>query len=219
MATYTFEQSEYLEDVIESQGFYVMNDFGWKTSCGIVKIGQDSEAFEKAKKATTFAVDKYNEKSENSKLELLRIMNVNFEPTAGAIYYITLEVVDLSSRKILHYQAKVWEKINTGYKVEIFRLAPYAPKLSECEEEKHCCVKVNNLQDWMDENYLYYKCCYTFKKLVSVEVIRNKETGKSMGYGFLWFKTHSKAMEFLKKNEGKQMPNSSQNYSLVFGKF
>lgn len=107
-----------------------MNDFGWKTSCGIVKIGQDSEAFEKAKKATTFAVDKYNEKSENSKLELLRIMNVNFEPTAGAIYYITLEVVDLSSRKILHYQAKVWEKINTGYKVEIFRLAPYAPKLS-----------------------------------------------------------------------------------------
>ncbi|CAN4094921.1 unnamed protein product [Withania somnifera] len=216
MATYnTFEQGEYLEDVIESQGFYVVNNCGWEITCGIVKIDENSESFGKAKKAAIFAVDKYNEKLENSsKLELLRIININFEATAGAIYYITLAAKNNSCGKILHYQVKVWEKINTGYNVDIFRLAPYVPNFSGCEEENNFCIKVNDLQDWMDENYLYYKCCYKFKKLVSVEVIRDEETGKSMGYGFLNFKNHSAAMEFSERNKGKQMPNSNQIYSL-----
>ncbi|KAJ8560434.1 hypothetical protein K7X08_022294 [Anisodus acutangulus] len=218
MATYSFERREYLEDVIESQGFFVTNDYGRKIPCGIVKIGENSEAFEKAKKTAIFAVDKQNEKLKNSsKLELLKIININFEPTAGAIYYITLAAMDFSCGKILHYQAKVLEKINTGYKVETFQLAPYVPKFSEYEEEKNCCIRINNLQDWMDENYLYYKCCYIFKKLVYVEVIKDEENGKSMGYGFLNFKNHSVAMEFAERNKGKPMPNSNQIYSLVFG--
>ncbi|XP_060174073.1 uncharacterized protein LOC132604541 [Lycium barbarum] len=214
MATYPFERREYLEDVIESQGFYVMNDYGREIPCGIRKIRENSEAFEKAKKTAIFAVDKHNEKLENSsKLKLLKIVNINFEPTAGAIYYITLVAMDTSTRKILHYQAKVLEKINTGFKVEMFRLAPYVPKVLEYDEEKNCCIRINNLQDWMDENYLYYKCCYTFKKLVSVKVIKDEETGKSMGYGFLSFKNHSVAMEFSERNKGKPMPNSNQIYS------
>ncbi|KAK4354993.1 hypothetical protein RND71_027187 [Anisodus tanguticus] len=219
MATYTFERIEYLEDVIESQGFYVTNDYGRKIPCGIVKIGENSEAFEKAKKAAIFPVDKHNEKLENSsKLELLKIININFEPTAGAIYYITLAVMDFSCGKILHYQAKVLEKINTSYKVEMFRLAPYVSKFSGNNVRKNCCIRINNLQDWMDENYLYYECCYIFKKLVSVEVMKDEETGKSMGYGLLSFKTQSAAMEFSERNKGKPMPNSNQIYSLVFGK-
>lgn len=108
-----------------------MNNCGKEIPCGIVKIGENCEGFEKAKKAAIFAVDKHNEKLENSsKLGLLKIININFEPTAGAIYYITLAVMEFCSGKILHYQAKVWEKINTGYKLDIFQLAPYVPKFS-----------------------------------------------------------------------------------------
>ncbi|KAM3337400.1 hypothetical protein P3S68_031725 [Capsicum galapagoense] len=214
------EQAEYLEDVIESQGFYVMNNCGREIPCGIMKIDENSEVFGQAKKAAIFAVDKHNiEKLENSSiLKFMKIININFEPTAGAIYYITFAAMDYSSGNIFHYQAKVWEKINTGYKVEMFQLAPYVPKFSESEEENNFCIKVNNLQEWMDENYLYYKCCYKFKKFVSVEVIRDEETGKSMGYGFLNFKNNSAAMEFSERNEEKQMPYSNQIYSLFFGK-
>ncbi|TMX03009.1 hypothetical protein EJD97_018826 [Solanum chilense] len=66
----------------------------------------------------------------------------------------------------------------------------------------------------MDENYLYYKCCYRYKRLVSVVVIRDEENGEPLGYGFINFNKKSSAMEFLESNNGKQMPNSNQIYSL-----
>ncbi|XP_025884440.2 uncharacterized protein [Solanum lycopersicum] len=212
MATYTFEHREYLEDVIESQGFYVTNNYGREIPCGIVKIDEKSAIFEKAKKAAVFAVNKYNEKMEDSsKLRILKIINLNFEPTAGAIYYMTLSLLEISCGNIFHYQAKIWEKINSSYKVDIFQLAPYVPRISEYQDFS---MKVNNLQDWMDENYLYYKCCYRYKRLVSVVVIRDEENGESLGYGFINFNKKSAAMEFLESNNGGKMPNSNQIYSL-----
>lgn len=164
------------------------------------------------KKAAVFAVNKYNEKMEDSsKLRILKIINLNFEPTAGAIYYMTLSLLEISCGIIFHYQAKIWEKINSSYKVDIFQLAPYVPRISEYQDFS---MKVNNLQDWMDENYLYYKCCYRYKRLVSVVVIRDEENGESLGYGFINFNKRSAAMELLESNNGGKMPNSNQIYSL-----
>lgn len=45
-------------------------------------------------------------------------------------------------------------------------------------------------------------------------VIRDEENGEPLGNGFINFNKKSAAMEFLERNNGKQMPNSNQIYSL-----
>lgn len=69
-------------------------------------------------------MEQHNKKELERTLKFLKIVNLNIGPTAGVIYYITLAAED-SSGEINHYQAKIWEKLNTGYQVQIFRLAPY----------------------------------------------------------------------------------------------
>ena len=114
--------------MIVFQGFYVMSDYGRILINGIVKV-ENRNALEKAEDAARFAVKQYNEK-ENANWEFLKILNLNMEPAAGSMYYITLEAKNTSNNEVNHYQAKVWARINTGFRVEVFRLAPYAAKSS-----------------------------------------------------------------------------------------
>ncbi|KAK6138062.1 hypothetical protein DH2020_028200 [Rehmannia glutinosa] len=124
--------SEYMDDVNNSEGFYVTpSRDGSEFPGGIRHVGDYSgDDYRKAKCAAVFAVEEHNKKEgEKGSLEFKRIVNLNVEPAAGAIYYITMAAADASG-KLFHYQAKVWKKINTGYQVLIFRLAPYWLKFS-----------------------------------------------------------------------------------------
>ncbi|KAK4441157.1 hypothetical protein Salat_0450600 [Sesamum alatum] len=120
--------SEYMDDMNYSQGFYVTPGRDGSVLAGrIWRVGECSgDHYRKAERAARFAVEEHN-KEEGGKeglLKFLRIVNLNVEPAAAAVYYITMAAAD-SSGETIHYQAKVWEKINTGYKVQMFRLAPY----------------------------------------------------------------------------------------------
>ncbi|GAA0172508.1 hypothetical protein Leryth_001241 [Lithospermum erythrorhizon] len=96
--------------------------YGATIPCGIVRIKKEDEIkYKKAECAAKLAVEKYNNK-ENKKLLFLEITNLNMQATAGALYYITFKAKDSSSDQVQIYQTKVWEKINTGYDIKVFRM-------------------------------------------------------------------------------------------------
>jgi RNA recognition motif-containing protein len=61
----------------------------------------------------------------------------------------------------------------------------------------------------MDENFLIAACAQLGEYGVrNAKVIRQKFTGKTMGYGFLQFADEASAMETLTKLQGKVIPNT-----------
>nr|GMD21481.1 polyadenylate-binding protein rbp45 [Ipomoea batatas] len=133
MAEYYFEDFEYTtyqNDIIDSQGFYVSNDVGLKIPCGIRRVSRcDGAAYKKAEAAARYAIEKHNnEREKNAGLVFREILNLNEQPTAGKIYYITMAAAEDSpgaGEGFSCYQAKVWEKISGRYRVDEFRLAPF----------------------------------------------------------------------------------------------
>ncbi|CAA0816851.1 Cysteine proteinase inhibitor 6 [Striga hermonthica] len=124
---------EYMDDVNNSEGFYVTPTRDGSVIFGCIRpmLGEFSgeEIHRKAEVAARHAVEEHNRKSLGSTLEFLKIVNLNVEPTAGAMYYMTVAAGEDSGDSRL-YEVKVWEKINSGFRVEIFRPAPYSMKSS-----------------------------------------------------------------------------------------
>nr|ABR18422.1 unknown [Picea sitchensis] len=77
---------------------------------------------------------------------------------------------------------------------------------------------VGDLQYWMDETYMQ-SCFGNNQEVVSVKIIRNKQTGQSEGYGFVEFASHAGAERFLQNHNGAQMPNTEQFYRLNWATF
>ncbi|KAH0985867.1 hypothetical protein GBA52_013044 [Prunus armeniaca] len=72
---------------------------------------------------------------------------------------------------------------------------------------------IGDLQYWMEETYLYNILVHT-GELVSVKVIRNKQTTQSEGYGFIEFSSRAAAERVLQSYNGTPMPNGAQNFRL-----
>eukprot|EP01018_Ginkgo_biloba_P026410 Gb_24595 [translate_table: standard] len=72
---------------------------------------------------------------------------------------------------------------------------------------------VGDLQYWMDENYLYGCFAHT-GEVISVKIIRNKQTGYSEGYGFVEFVSHAAAEGILSTYNGMQMPQTEQAFHM-----
>ncbi|PQQ16037.1 polyadenylate-binding protein RBP45B isoform X1 [Prunus yedoensis var. nudiflora] len=72
---------------------------------------------------------------------------------------------------------------------------------------------IGDLQYWMEETYLYNILIHT-GELVSVKVIRNKQTTQSEGYGFIEFNSRAAAERVLQSYNGTPMPNGAQNFRL-----
>ncbi|KAM0952258.1 putative RNA recognition motif domain, nucleotide-binding alpha-beta plait domain superfamily [Dioscorea sansibarensis] len=75
---------------------------------------------------------------------------------------------------------------------------------------------IGDLQYWMDEAYL--QSCFSQPlqngELLSVKIIRNRQTGQSEGYGFLEFATHATAERVLQSYNGQMMLNVNQAYKM-----
>ncbi|KAH7662103.1 Apoptosis-promoting RNA-binding protein TIA-1/TIAR (RRM superfamily) protein [Dioscorea alata] len=75
---------------------------------------------------------------------------------------------------------------------------------------------IGDLQYWMDEAYL--QSCFSQPlqngELLSMKIIRNRQTGHSEGYGFLEFATHATAERILQTYNGQMMPNIDQAYKM-----
>jgi len=72
---------------------------------------------------------------------------------------------------------------------------------------------IGGLQHWMDENYVH-ECFASTQDLLSVKIIRNKQTGLSEGYGFMEFASNVAAQMVLQNYNGLQMPMAEQFYRL-----
>ncbi|XP_042378389.1 polyadenylate-binding protein RBP45-like isoform X1 [Zingiber officinale] len=72
---------------------------------------------------------------------------------------------------------------------------------------------IGDLQYWMDESYIY-SCFVHTGEVVSVKLIRNKQTGQSEGYGFIEFVSQMAAERILQTYNGQTMPNSEQAFRL-----
>ncbi|PSR85341.1 Polyadenylate-binding protein, partial [Actinidia chinensis var. chinensis] len=72
---------------------------------------------------------------------------------------------------------------------------------------------IGDLQYWMDENYVS-NCFAHTGEVISVKVIRNKQTAQPEGYGFIEFISRAAAERILQTYNGALMPNSEQNFRL-----
>ncbi|KAH9620256.1 hypothetical protein KSS87_009674 [Heliosperma pusillum] len=72
---------------------------------------------------------------------------------------------------------------------------------------------IGDLQYWMDETY-FTNCFAQTGELISVKIIRNKQTMQSECYGFIEFSSHAGAERVLQTYNGTLMPNSEQNFRL-----
>ncbi|KAK1288799.1 Polyadenylate-binding protein RBP47 [Acorus calamus] len=87
---------------------------------------------------------------------------------------------------------------------------------SSSEENKT--VWVGDLHYWMEENYLH-NCFSHTGEVLSIKVIRNKQTGHSEGYGFVEFHSHAAAERVLQNFNGTPMPNTEQPFRLNWASF
>ncbi|XP_074582255.1 polyadenylate-binding protein RBP47-like [Curcuma longa] len=85
------------------------------------------------------------------------------------------------------------------------------------DEEKRS-IWVGDLQYWMDESYLH-SCFGHTGEVVSIKVIRNKQTGQSEGYGFVELHSHVTAEKILQDFSSHFMPNTDQLFRLNWASF
>ncbi|KAG0492896.1 hypothetical protein HPP92_006294 [Vanilla planifolia] len=72
---------------------------------------------------------------------------------------------------------------------------------------------IGDLQYWMDESYVY-NCFVSTGEVVSIKLIRNKQTGQLEGYGFIDFMTRATAERVLQTYNGTAMPGTEQPFRL-----
>lgn len=70
----------------------------------------------------------------------------------------------------------------------------------------------------MDDGYLQ-SCFSQAGEVVSVKIIRNKQTGHSERYGFIEFDSHASAEKVLQTYNGTTMPNTEQPFRLNWAAF
>ncbi|KAK4424184.1 Polyadenylate-binding protein RBP47 [Sesamum alatum] len=79
-------------------------------------------------------------------------------------------------------------------------------------------IWIGDLQQWMDEGYLH-ACFSQTGEVISVKIIRNKQTGQSERYGFVEFNSHLAAENVLQSYNGTMMPNADQPFRLNWAAF
>ncbi|KMZ70541.1 RNA-binding (RRM/RBD/RNP motifs) family protein [Zostera marina] len=72
---------------------------------------------------------------------------------------------------------------------------------------------IGDLPNWVEENYLN-TCFAPAGELISVKVIRNKQTMQSEGYGFIEFASRATAERVLLSYNGQPIPNTEQKFRL-----
>ncbi|KAF6168053.1 hypothetical protein GIB67_011438 [Kingdonia uniflora] len=77
---------------------------------------------------------------------------------------------------------------------------------------------IGDLQYWMEESYLQSIFGQT-GEVISVKVIKNRQTGQSEGYGFIEFVTRAAAERVLSSYNGTVMPNAEQTFRLNWASF
>ncbi|RWV91812.1 hypothetical protein GW17_00045865 [Ensete ventricosum] len=81
-------------------------------------------------------------------------------------------------------------------------------------EEEVGCFSLITIRNWI---FLISFVCLT--GVISIKVIRNKQTGQSEGYGFVEFHSHATAEKILQNFSNHPMPNTDQPFRLNWASF
>ncbi|XP_058097053.1 polyadenylate-binding protein RBP47-like [Magnolia sinica] len=98
---------------------------------------------------------------------------------------------------------------------------PYQHHLQQQQQgsaDENKTIWVGDLHYWMEENYLH-SCFGQTGEVLSIKVIRNKQTGQSEGYGFVEFLSRAAAEKVLQSYHGTTMPNTEQPFRLNWATF
>ena len=68
---------------------------------------------------------------------------------------------------------------------------------------------VGDIESWMDENYIANLFC-KIGSVVNVKIIRDKNSGAPMGYGFVEFASHEIAARVLQLFNGSINPGTNK---------
>ncbi|KAG2300935.1 hypothetical protein Bca52824_037407 [Brassica carinata] len=82
---------------------------------------------------------------------------------------------------------------------------PQTPSSQPTTADEIRTLWIGDLQFWMDENFLY-SCFAHTGEVVSVKVIRNKQTSQVEGYGFIEFVSHAAAERALQTYNNTPVP-------------
>nr|XP_009794615.1 PREDICTED: polyadenylate-binding protein RBP47 isoform X1 [Nicotiana sylvestris] len=93
-----------------------------------------------------------------------------------------------------------------------------SPTQIQSSSEDNKTIWIGDLQQWMDESYLH-SCFSQAGEVISVKIIRNKQTGQSERYGFVEFNTHAAAEKVLQSYNGTMMPSAEQPFRLNWAGF
>ncbi|KAL3814207.1 hypothetical protein ACJIZ3_015475 [Penstemon smallii] len=88
----------------------------------------------------------------------------------------------------------------------------------QSSSEDNKTIWIGDLQQWMDDGYLQ-SCFSQSGEVISVKIIRNRQTGQSERYGFVEFNTHVAAENVLQTYNGTMMPNTEQPFRLNWAAF
>lgn len=79
---------------------------------------------------------------------------------------------------------------------------------------------IGDLDPFMDDKFLqqlFGSYGVTMDQLVNIKIIKDKNTGQPLSYGFLEFSNHDIAQQVLQSCNGKPIPNSAKSLRLNWG--
>lgn len=68
---------------------------------------------------------------------------------------------------------------------------------------------MGDIDKWMDENFIYSLFAHT-GELLSVKIIRDKASGQSSGYGFIYFSSPTAAQYVMDNYNGQPIPATNK---------
>ncbi|KAI3448096.1 hypothetical protein Pfo_004761 [Paulownia fortunei] len=120
-----------------------------------------------------------------------------------------------------HYVPYYHHQQQQQYQQQPLQTQPQPPKQNnqiQSSGEDNRTIWIGDLQQWMDEGYLQ-SCFSQSGEVLSVKIIRNKQTGQSERYGFVEFNSHLSAENVLQSYNGTMMPNAEQPFRLNWAAF
>jgi len=78
---------------------------------------------------------------------------------------------------------------------------------------------IGELDNWMDDNYIKNAINNYNIEIKSIKIMKDKNSGASLGYGFIEFEDKETASNALKQLNGQPLPNSNKVFKLNWASY
>ena len=91
--------------------------------------------------------------------------------------------------------------------------------MSQTNSTNYNSLWIGELDNWMDDNYIKNAINNYNIELKSIKIMKDKNTGTSLGYGFIEFEDKEIANNALKQLNGQPLPNSNKVFKLNWASY